>query len=82
MNNVQRDIILNLPVSVRSWFILNDYIKTQGDLSVFKKIIADYALECPVKEMLLILSKAEGYFSKEEVSELFQLYLEISSVGG
>lgn len=78
MNDIKKDMILNLPVSVRSWIILNDYIKTHGDLEVFKKIIQEYSLECPVKDMLEIFRWAEKYFTDGDISELFNLYLQIS----
>lgn len=78
MNDIKRDMILNLPVSVRSWIILNDYIKTHGDLEVFKKIIREYSIECPFKVMLEIFRWAERYFTERDISELFNLYLQIS----
>ena len=79
MKIVNRDMILNLPISVNSWNILNEYVHENADFDVFYKIFKEYSLECSLKCMMEILILAEQYFEREKVNELFAIYLETSS---
>lgn len=75
------EILLKLPYSLNSWLILVDYINNCNNPNelVFEKIINDYYNDCPLKEMARILSIAQEYVSSEEVTNLFNLYLKLST---
>ena len=61
MINVQlsKTDIMNLPMSVRSWILLQRYLEQSWDLDVFVKVIEDYYTEIPLFEVYELFERAE-----------------------
>lgn len=74
------EFLIGLPYSLKSWFILKDYVDKCNwpDVRVYEKIILDYHADCPIQEMVYILSTAQKRFTDDVVTRLFDLYLQLS----
>lgn len=72
MNEISREDLLGLPVSMRSWIILREYAFYHADLAVYLKIIEEYLEECPLFEVYNLMTRAHDLFR----APLFQKILE------
>lgn len=70
MNRLQKNDILKLPISVRSWILLRYYLDETWDLDVFRKVIDDYYDEMPLFEVNNLFSSAEKRMSNYDFQEM------------
>lgn len=69
-NDITKQIILSLPVTINSWIILQNYVLTHADLEVYKKLIHDYITVCPIFEINHLMKKARRLLDSKEFQEL------------
>lgn len=75
--NVDQKKLLELPVSIKSWVILREYINSHADLPVFQKLIDEYCCEIPAFETAQILEHANYmFYSEEDRRSLMKLIFE------
>lgn len=67
----ERNILLQMPVSVNSWIVLKEYAYHFGDLDVYRKIVDDYLVECPLFELDQLLKIARIFLDETD----FQLLI-------
>lgn len=70
MSRLQKDDILKLPISVRSWILLRYYLDETWDSDVFRKVIDDYYDEMPLFEVNNLFSSAEKRMSNYDFQEM------------
>ena len=70
MSRLQKDDILKLPISVRSWILLRYYLDETWDPDVFRKVIDDYYDEMPLFEVNNLFSSAEKRMSNYDFQEM------------
>lgn len=70
MSRLQKSDILKLPVSVRSWILLQYYLDETWDLDVFRKVIDDYYDEMPLFEVNILFSSAKKRVSSHDFQEM------------
>ena len=70
MSRMQKDDILKLPISVRSWILLRHYLDETWDPDVFRKVIDDYYDEMPLFEVNNLFSSAEKRMSNNDFQEM------------
>lgn len=82
----KRDILLQMPVSVNSWIVLKEYAYHFGDFDVYRKIVNDYLMECPLFEMDQLLKMAKIFLNETDFQLLIGFVFEksclISNEGG
>lgn len=76
----ERDILLQLPISVNSWIVLKEYAFHFGDLDIYRKIINDYLGECPLFELDQILKIARIFLNDADFQLLIIFVFEKSSL--
>ena len=67
----ERNILLQMPVSVNSWIVLKEYAYHFGDLDVYRNIVDDYLVECPLFELDQLLKIARIFLDETD----FQLLI-------
>lgn len=67
----ERNILLQMPVSVNSWIVLKEYAYHFGNLDVYRKIVDDYLVECPLFELDQLLKIARIFLDETD----FQLLI-------
>lgn len=67
----ERNMLLQMPVSVNSWIVLKEYAYHFGDLDVYRKIVDDYLVECPLSELNQLLKIARIFLDETD----FQLLI-------
>lgn len=65
--------MLRLPISVKSYILLQDYVTHYGDPAVFRKMILEYGKIMPLFELQHILSYAGMLLSPEEYQGLVEM---------
>lgn len=70
MSRLQKNDILKLPISVRSWILLRYYLDETWDLDVFRKVIEDYYDEMSLFEINNLFSSAEKRMSTHDFQEM------------
>lgn len=83
MNGLQKNDILQMPVSIKSWIILHRYLRETWDVDVFCKIIDDYHDDLPLCEVGDLFTKAEHMLDDRSfqylLNHLFQKSQEINA---
>ena len=69
---MNREELLCLPISIKGWIILRDYISWYADLEMYKKIVADYRHDCPLFELEKILNSARVSLDEKEFLDLLE----------
>lgn len=81
MSRLQKDDILKLPISVRSWILLRYYLDETWDLDVFRKVIDDYYDEMPLFEIHNLFSSAENRMSTHDFQEMLNYLFKAKNRG-
>lgn len=81
MSRLQKDDILKLPISVRSWILLRYYLDETWDLDVFRKVIDNYYDEMPLFEVNNLFSSAENRMSTHDFQEMLNYLFKANDRG-
>lgn len=60
VNELQKEEILKLPLSIRNWILLRHYLEETWDTDVFCKTVDDYYEEMPLFEVSKLYYAAES----------------------
>ena len=69
MSRLQKGDTLKLPISVRSWILLQYYLDETWDPDVFRKVIDDYYDEMPLFEVCELFTKAKKKMSNVDFQD-------------
>lgn len=70
MNELQKEEILKLPVSIRNWILLRHYLEETWDTDVFCKIVDDYYEEMPLFEVSKLYYAAENWLNEADFQKV------------
>lgn len=72
MSRPEKNDMLKLPISVRSWILLRYYLDETWDLDVFRKVIDDYYDEMPLFEVNILFANAEKRMSNHDFQDMLE----------